>query len=136
MVTLQELVNDQPWTDMSDIQVIKTFFELNDIEEEGVDLIHELTKSKIEKLKSKQRMAKEWICCLPSDYLYETYDLNTATQLHILELNYLVNGGELSERYLKWARDNVPNIVRPQAYFNPLVDWMRDNGIEFRAKEV
>ena len=55
MTTLKQLVEYQKLDGMSDIQVIKTFFDLNDIEEEGMDLIHELTKTKVEKLKRRQR---------------------------------------------------------------------------------
>ena len=117
---------------MSDVEIIKAFFTLNDMEEEGVDLIHELSKSKIEKMKHERRLAKEWICCLPSSYLYENYDLETANELHMLELDYLINGGELSSNFLKWASENIPNITRPGVYFNPLIDFLRSNGIEFK----
>lgn len=132
MVTLEQLVKEQKWNEMSDIEIIKTFFELNDMEEEGVDIITELSKTKIEKLKRKHSVAKAWACILPSKYLYEHYDLDTADKLHNLELNYLVNGGELSSGFLEWAKENVPNIVRPQAYFNPLIEWLKDKGIEFK----
>ena len=119
---------------MSDIQVIKTFFDLNNMEEEGIEMITELSKTKIEKLKHKHNVAETWICMLPSKYLYEHYDLDTADKLHNRELNYLVNGGELSSGFLEWAKENVPNIIRPQSYFNPLVDWLEDKGIEFMSR--
>lgn len=51
MVTLSELVNEQKWNDISDIEVIKQFFVLNDMEEHAIDLISELSKSKVRKLK-------------------------------------------------------------------------------------
>ena len=68
------------------------------------------------------------------EQLYEHYDLDIADKLHNLELNYLVNGGELSGGFLEWAKENVPNIIKPQAYFNPLVDWLKDKGIEFMSR--
>lgn len=134
MVTLEQLVEEQKWNEMSDIQVIKTFFDLNNMEEEGIEMITELSKNKVEKLKRKHNVAETWVCMLPSKYLYENYDLDIADKLHNLELNYLVNGGELSGGFLEWAKENVPNIVRPQAYFNPLVDWLKDRGVEFKTK--
>lgn len=135
MITLEQLVKEQKWNDdMTDIQIIKTFFDLNDMEEEGMELITELSKIKIEKLKRKERMVKEWISYLPSKYLYENYDLDTADKLHSLELDYLSHGGELSPSRLKWAMENIPNIIRPQAYFNPLVDWLEEKGIRFRDR--
>lgn len=134
MVTLKQLVDEQRWNNMTDIQIIKTFFELNDMEEEGMDLINELLKIKIEKLKRKERIIKDWLSYLPSKYLYENYDLDIADMLHILELDYLSNECELSKNRLEWARENIPNIIRPKVYFNPLVKWLDDKGIRFKGE--
>ena len=134
MVTLEQLVKEQKLFDMTDIQVIKMFFALNDVEEEGIELITELSKSKIEKLRSRNQMVEDWTSYLPSKYLYENYDLDTADKLHALELDYLSHGCKLSEYRLEWARENVPNIVRPQAYFIPLMEWMEENGIRFKDR--
>lgn len=132
MITLEQLIKEQKLTDMSDIQVISKFFKLNDMEVEGLDLIYELTQSKIEKLKHKERIVREWISYLPSEYLYKMYDLHTADKLHTLELDYLSHGCELSKERLEWARKNVPNIEKPHVYFMPLIDWLSENGIEFK----
>ena len=135
METLEELVKEQKWNEMSDIQVIKTFFDKNNMEEEGMDLITELSKIKIEKLKRKERMVKEWTSYLPSKYLYENYSLDIADKLHALELDYLSNGGELSKKRLEWAKENLPNIELPKCYFNPLIEWLDDKGIRFKDEK-
>ena len=134
MVTLEQLVNEQKLFDMTDIQVIKMFFDLNDLEEEGVELITELSKAKIEKLKRRKQMVEDWTSYLPSKYLYESYDLDTADKLHTLELDFLSHDCELSDIRLDWARENVPNIVIPQAYFNPLIDYLEEKGIRFKDR--
>lgn len=136
MVTLRQLMNEQKLNGMSDIQIIRTFFELNNMEEEGIDLIYEMTKSKIEKLKQKQRIVKEWASYLPSKYLYENYDLETADMLHTLELDYLCNGGELSENRFKWAKENIHNIERPQVYFRPFIEWLEMKGLFFKETKL
>lgn len=135
MITLEQLVKEQKWNGMSDIQVIKTFFDMNNMEEEGIDLITELSKTKVDKLKRKERMVKEWTSYLPSKYLYENYDLDIADKLHTLELDYLSNGGELSKGRLEWARENLPNIELPKCYFNPLIEWLDDKGIRFKDEK-
>ena len=135
MITLEQLVKEQKWNGMSDIQVIKTFFDMNNMEEEGIDLITELSKTKVDKLKRKERMVKEWTSYLPSKYLYENYDLDIADKLHTLELDYLSNGGELSKGRLEWARENLPNIELPKCYFNPLIEWLDDKGIRFKGEK-
>lgn len=136
MKTLEQLVKEQKWNSMSDMQVILTFLDMNDMEEEAMDLIHELTKTKLKKLKHERRIVREWVSALPSKYLYENYDLDTADMLHTLELNYLSRGCELSNYYLKWAKENIPNIIRPQVYFNPLVEWLDEKGIRFKGEEL
>ena len=132
MATLEQLVQKQKLFDMTDIQVIKMFFSINDLEEEGVELITELSKAKIEKLKHRKQMVEDWTSYLPSKYLYENYDLETADKLHALELDFISHGCELSELRLEWARENVPNIITPQAYFNPLIDYLEEKGIKFK----
>ena len=135
MVTLEQLVKEQKWNGMSDIQIIKTFFDMNNMEEDGMDLITELSKTKVEKLKRKERMVKEWTSYLPSKYLYENYDLDIADKLHTLELDYLSHGCKLSEKRLEWAKENISNIERPKVYFNPLVEWLDDKGIRFKGEK-
>lgn len=134
MVTLEQLVKEQKLNGMTDIQIIKSFFDLNNMEEEGMDLIHELTKIKIEKLRYSKRIVEEWVSYLPSKYLYENYDLETADMLHALELDYLSHGCELSKNRLKWAKENIPNIAKPEAYFRPLIEWLEDKNIRFKDK--
>lgn len=135
MVTLKQLVEQQKFNEMSDMQIIKTFFDLNNMEEEGMDLIHELTKIKVGKLKNYQRIIKEWTSYLPSKYLYENYDLDIADRLHVLELDYLSNGCELSGSRLEWAKENIPNIKMPQVYFRPLIEYLDDKGVRFKGEK-
>ena len=135
MVTLEKLVHEQKYNGMSDIGVIRAFFDLNNMEEEGMELIYELLKSKIEKLKHERRIVRELTSNLPSKYLYENYDLDVADRLHTLELDYLSNGGELSKSRLEWARENIPNIELPKCYFNPLIEWLDDKGIRFKDEK-
>ena len=135
MVTLEKLLHEQKYNGMSDIGVIRVFFELNDLEEEGLDLIHELTQSKINKLKYNQRMVREWTSYLPSKYLYENYDLEIADMLHTLELDFLSHSSQLSYGRLQWAKENIPNIKLPQSYFRPLIEWLDKEGIRFKGEK-
>lgn len=63
MITLKDLVTEQQISGRTDIEVIQNFFRLNDMEEDGIDLISELTKSKITKLKMKTYLAKNGYVC-------------------------------------------------------------------------
>ena len=135
MITLKKLVLEQDLTGISDIQIIRKFFDLNNMEEEGMDLIHELTKVKLEKLKHKERIVKEWTSYLPSKYLYENYPLDVADMLHTLELDYLSHGCILSAPRLKWAEENIPNLKRPTVYFQPLIEYLDNKRIRFKGED-
>lgn len=132
-VTLRQLVNNSDVVGFdNDIAIIKEFFVLNDMEEEGLELIQDLTKSKIGKMKRQQRIVKEWISHLPSYYLYEKYDLALADKLHNLELDFLSHGGTLSKSRMEWAVENIPNIEMPELYFWPLIEYLDNNGVYFK----
>ena len=100
-----------------------------------MDLIHELTKTKVGKMKHKKRIVREWTSYLPSKYLYENYDLDIADKLHTLELDFLSHGCKLSDSRLKWAEENIPNIKMPYWYFRPLIEWLDIKGIRFNGEK-
>lgn len=135
MVTLKQLINEQRMTGMSDIDIIRNYLTINDLEEEGMDLIYQLSASKINKLKLYKKNVQDWISYLPSRYLYENYDLETADKLHELELDFLSYGSELSNRRLEWARENAPKIKMPKVYFRPLLDYLSEKEIRFKGSE-
>lgn len=135
MVTLTELIEKSKYSNVSDLQIIKEYFDINDLEEEGFELIYELTQSKINKLKTYQRIIKEWISHLPSKYLYETYDLDLADNLYRLELSFLSNGCTLSGYWLKWAKENIPKMKVPKFYFRPLIEYLDKEGIRFKGED-
>jgi hypothetical protein len=91
MKQLKDYVEFQKFTDISDMEIITQYFIDNDMEEEAMELSHNLAKAKIEKMKHRQHIIKEWTYYLPSEYLYEKYSLDIATRLHRIELDYIVN---------------------------------------------
>lgn len=131
MKSLKEYIEWQKLTGMSDREIITSYFIDNDMEEEAMELSHNLAKAKIEKMKHRQHIIKEWAYTIPTDYLYLNYPINIATMLHRIELDYLVNG-EVTDNRLEWAKENIPNIKEPDVYFQPCVGWLEDRGIEFK----
>lgn len=134
MISLKELTAIQEITGMSDIEIIREFFIRNEMEEEAIKIITDLSAAKINKLNNHINIFQTWASCLPSEYLYENYDLKTATKLHALELNYLAYDRKLGEQTLEWARENVPNIEMPEIYFQPLIKWLDKQGIKFKQR--
>ena len=132
MKTLKDLLEEYKYFGVPDLEIIKNYFVLNNLEEEAIDMMNYLAKTKMEKLRMKNSMAEDWIYRLPSKYLYEHYELDVADRLHRIELDYLIHGGSLTDSNLKWAKENVPNIKEPEWYFRPLIEWMESQGIKFK----
>ena len=133
MKQLKDYIAMQKLTGMSDKEIIISYFIDNDMEEEAMELSHNLAKVKIEKMKHRENIIKTWAYTIPSDYLYENYSLKIATMLHNIELDYIVNG-EVTGYRLKWAKENLSNIKSPAVYFQPCIKWLKENGIEFKEE--
>lgn len=133
MKRLKDYIDWQKISGMSDIEIITSYFIDNDMEEDAMELSHNLAKAKIEKMKNREGIIKTWVYAIPSDYLYENYSVKIATMLHRIELDYIVNG-EVTGQRLKWAAENLPNIKMPYVYFQPCIEWLKENGIEFKEE--
>ena len=131
MKQLRDYIEIQKFFGMSDMEVITQYFIDNDMEEEAMELSHNLAKSKIEKMKHRLDIIENWAYAIPSEYLYKKYSVEVATRLHRIELDYIVNG-EVTGNRLEWARENIPNIKLPEVYFFPCVDWLAEQGIKFK----
>lgn len=134
MKTLKDYIELQELTNMSDIEIITSYFIDNDIEEEAMELSHNLAKAKIEKMRCRQDIIKTWAYTIPSEYLYQKYSERIATMLHRIELDYIVNG-EVTGQRLEWAKENFPNMKMPEVYFMPCVDWLEEHGIKFKGEQ-
>lgn len=131
MKTLKEYTDMQKLTGASDMEIITAYFIDNDMEEEMMEISHNLAKAKIEKMRARKHIIDEWAYTIPSDYLYDKYTVKTATMLHRIELDYIVNG-EVTGARLEWAKKNFPNIEEPSVYFQPCVRWLEEQGIMFK----
>lgn len=134
MKQLKDYIDLQPLTGMSDMEIITSYFIDNDIEEEAMEITHNLAKAKITKMKQNEWFVKSWAYTLPSEYLYNNYPVKVATMLHRIELDYIVNR-EVTNIRLEWAKENIPNLKMPEIYFFPCIDWLKEQGIRFKDDE-
>lgn len=134
MKQLKDYIDLQPYTGMSDIEIITSYFIDNNMEEEAMEITHNLAKAKITKMKQSEWSIKTWAYTLPSEYLYNNYSVKVATMLHRIELDYIING-EVTNNRLEWAKENIPNLKMPEIYFFPCADWLREQGIRFKDDE-
>lgn len=131
MKALKDYIDMQKFFGMSDMEVITQYFIDNDMEEEAMELYHNLAKAKIDKMKHRRNIIKTWAYTIPSEYLYNKYSLDVASRLHRIELDYIVNG-EVTNGRLEWAKEHLPNIKEPDVYFQPCIEWLAERGIKFK----
>lgn len=137
-ITLKDLVDEQKYTDESDISIIKKWFIANNKEAEGINLIAELASSQTSKLEYILQYARMWIPTVPD--IYESNKqkvskdvadkLNKIVQYHLLDI-------PLSNKLLEWARDTIPTLKTPTIIFRPAIEWLKSEyGIEFKDKMI
>lgn len=134
MKTLKELVLLQQLTGKDDLEIIKTWFIVNNMESEGLTLITDLAKSQLNRLEDILVKARSWIPYLPD--LEKSNKGLTYEQAHHLHAitNMFLLGMDLKEsNYYKWAKDNIPNIPKPNIIYVPCVEWLENEyGIKFK----
>lgn len=135
MKDLKQYTDMQKLTGMTDMEIITAYFVDNGMEEEMMEVSHNLAKAKIEKMRARKHIIEEWTYTIPSDYLYEKYPVKTATMLHRIELDYIVNG-EVTGYRLEWAKENLSDIEEPKIYFQPCVRWLEEQGIKFKKEDT
>lgn len=139
MKSLKELVYMQALTGESDLDIIQRWFIENDMEQEGLKIIAELSYSKSNKIQQTLDYARMWLpyaCAMPKQPRYAKkrhyYDKKTETNLINITQYHLLKMS-LPEFLLDWAKENIPQMERPFAYFQPTIDWLKEKyGIEFK----
>lgn len=137
-ISLLELINAQPITGMSDLEIIKTWFIQNNYEQEGLTLIADLSKSKANKLETILCNARLWIPTLPTTFepLKTQISEEFAKKFGIIVNMYLLDM-PLEGELLKWAKETFPKYKTPTVIFRPALEWLKDKyGIEFKDKII
>lgn len=137
MPTLKDYIDEQRFTGEDDITIIRRWFCENNREQDGLELIADLSKSKTDKLENTLNYARTW---LPS--VADVYESNkgikkeVASQLMRITRIHLL-GCDLSDDLKRWAEITIPEMDTPRVIFVPMVEWLKEKyGIEFRDKRI
>ena len=137
--TLDQLVELNKILKLSDLELIKTWFVENNLEEEGIKLIAELSYSKAKKLETSLNSIRSWDLILQDVWENQLasnkndYDKETADKLTTLERAGLLNVDLKSYSTLyEWAKENIPNINCPKTYYIPTFHYLAKYGIYFK----
>ena len=142
--TLKQLVDLQALTGEQDIDIIYNWFVKNDAEEIGIDLVTQLSKSKINKLQNVLDGARAWIPNMMRPYPKQPknarktryYDEETERRLTQL-VQYNILQMELPKTLLDWAREHIPQMEEPFCFYWLTTRWLKDQyGIEFKGRDT
>jgi hypothetical protein len=138
MVTLKNLVDEQQYTGVPDLDIIKSWFVSNGKELEGIELLSDLASAKANKLENTLRIARMWIPTVPS--VYESNNgkvpkdvankLDKIIQYHLLSM-------DLSNELFDWAKETIPTMKTPTIIYRPAIEWLKSKyWIEFKDKMI
>lgn len=138
MKRLADLIYEQRITGESDLQIIYRYLRENDLEEEGMKIIVDLSQSKLSKVTSTLNNARTWIPTLPDMYEGNRKRIprDIVKQFERIVHYYLLDC-ELPESLVKWAETTIPQMSTPVVIFIPMVQWLKDKyHIEFNDHKV
>lgn len=131
--SLKELVELSRYYKTSDIEIIKSWFIENNLEEEGIKLISDLSYSKVRKLELSLSAIRSWDLLLPEIKSDECYDEETASNLNTIERMGLLNLDLTSYGNLyNWVKEHIPNINCPKTYYIPTLHYLAKYDIFFK----
>lgn len=135
--SLEQLVEINKITRFPDIQVIKEWFVQNNMEEEGIKLLSELSYSKTTKLEASLNAIRNWDLSLIDVRKNiknepENYSEEVADNLTMLERAGLLNIDLTSYSLYEWAKENIPKLNRPSTYYIPTFHYLAKYGIYFK----
>lgn len=138
---LKEYIELQKYTGESDIDIIKRWFIENRQESLGLSLIPELAQKQMDRVAVKLSYAQLWTPTIFNTVLFSKcnsgLDKDTKTKLTIIA-NCAALSINLKKHYsnvYEWAKENIPNMEVPKAYFMPTLNYLASYGIYFKDRE-
>lgn len=136
--TLSYLVERNKLTKLSDLELIKEWFIENNLEEEGIKLLADLSYSKINKLETSLNSIRNYDLSLidVSKNLKnepEKYSKEVADNLTMLERAGLLNLNLRQYSFLyNWAKENIHKINVPKVYYVPTLHYLASYDLYFK----
>lgn len=135
MKTLKEMIQCQPITHKTDLEIICDWFVENNEEKAGLKILPMLAESQLNKVEEVLDYARSWIPNLIDMKNY--YNKKTAKWLNLIQKCCIldIDLKSYSQCY-DWAEKEIPNMLTPKIFFRPAIDYLAKYGIKFKDKEV
>ena len=136
--TLSYLVERNKIAKLPDLELIKEWFTENNLEEEGIKLLADLSYSKITKLETSLNSIRNHDLSLIDVRKNlknepEKYSEEVADNLTMLERAGLLNLNLRQYTFLyDWAKENIHKINAPKVYYIPTLHYLASYDIYFK----
>lgn len=136
--TLSYLVERNKIVKLPDLELIKEWFIENNLEEEGIKLLADLSYSKITKLETSLNSIRNYDLSLIDVRQNlknepEKYSEEVADKLTMLERAGLLNLDLRQYDFLyDWAKENIHKINAPKVYYIPTLHYLASYNIYFK----
>lgn len=134
-VFLEYLVECNRFTKQPDLYLIKEWFIKNNLEEEGLNLIVDLARSKSNKLEASLRSIRNWDLNMVTSEQFERlgYDKDTSKKLELIErLGLLNNDLKQYTSLYEWAKETIPTLNGPSEIYIPTLRYLKKYNIYFK----
>ena len=133
--SLEYLVDCNRFAKQPDLYLIKEWFIKNNLEEEGLNLIVDLAKSKANKLEASLNSIRNWDLNMVTSEHFEKlgYDKDTSKKLELIERLGLLNN-DLKQYYslYEWAKEIIPTLNEPSEIYIPTLRYLKKYNIYFK----
>lgn len=134
MKRLKEMIELQPLTNKTDLEIIYDWFVENNQEKAGLELIPSLAESQLNKVERTLSYARSWIPSMVDMRNY--YDKTTAKWLNLIQQCCILDMDfKIYSQCFEWAEKEIPNIPKPKVFFQPAIEYLAKYGIKFKEKQ-
>lgn len=142
MVTLEELVGLQKFTGATDNELIVEWFKQNDLALEGLEMVYNLAKKKIEDDAWKKHLLLDDLRMFgPTKELSDTFGVEDAFKLTNLILHWIISNREgedfvnVYKDSMPWIKEKVESVNQPHVFWQPFTRWLNSQGIYFKDQK-
>lgn len=142
MVTLKELISLQKFTGASDNEIIVEWFRQNNLALEGLEMVYNLAKKKIEDDSWKNQLLLDDLRMYNMHKeILDTFGVDDGLNMNHYITHWIISnreGEDFAEIYkdaMPWIKEKIENVNTPKIFWRPFVDWLHKQGIYFKDEK-
>lgn len=142
MITLKQLVMLQELTGETDSQLIVRWYVENNLTTEGMEIMYNLAKHKIEDDEWKYGcLVRDLSMYSATESLIKEFGAKDGTKLDSIIRNYIIckrmneNFEEKYPQFIKWLKENIPQHKLPFVFWRDFAEYLESKEIYWKDGE-